>query len=208
MAYSLHFSNSVGLWFLNFNYGKKMSEENDKKENNENTDETSELEEQKGLGKKKLIIIFAGAGLLIIIVAVVLFFLLFGKNKEEEKLEDAVNKQDAAGVPVQDFYPDLFKLEEVKLKLAPEEGSEVEKYLRLSFYTKFKTPEDKFVLSENAELLKNRIASLFESKKPSDIDEIHEKILLKKEIIRLISDILKKDSVENIYYSEFLILDW
>lgn len=186
-----------------------MSEENDNKESSENTDESSELEKQKGLGKKKLIIIFAGAALLIIIVAVVLFFFLFGKDKEEEKLENTVNNVDSAVVtPAQDFYPDLFKMPETKFKLAPEEGSEIEKFLRISFYVKLKNSEDKFLLVDNADLLKNRITSVFEQKKPSDIDEIYEKILLKKKIIRLISDVLKKDSVENIYYSEFLILDW
>lgn len=169
-------------------------------------------EEEEKKGSKKKLFIFVGAGLLVVIIGIVLFFLVFGgskeepeveKEKEEEKTEEVITK-----IIEEDFYPGLVRVPEIKIKLLPENEEDKPWNLRLSLFIEFKTDENKYLLIEKLDIFQKYLISTFEQKKPSEIDDISEKIILKQELVNKITQLLNTDDVENIHFAEFLVLDW
>ncbi len=174
-------------------------------------EETSE----EGSGKKKLVIIIIAAVISILVIGVIVLFLFFrsGDNKksnDEAKMPENEVEQEITSpvISAESFYPGLVKIPETIVELVSEDNSNVRRKLRISFYIKVGNDELKYVLLEKSDLIINKITEYLQGMKLSDIDESFEKILLKQTLIKKISDITGGGKIENIYFSEFLILDW
>ncbi|MGM0418708.1 MAG: flagellar basal body-associated FliL family protein [Thermodesulfobacteriota bacterium] len=174
------------------------------------SEETDKNENQGFLqNRKKLVLIFSGAAVIIIVTASLLFFFLFKSGNgggEAQKSAEEKTKNTAPGPA--DVYTGMVKFPEMRIDLMPESEEEVQKKIRISFYLEFKSDSDKYVMLENMDKLQNFLKIYFSRKKPSHLDTLYEKIMFKKEIFQKVREITESDSLENIYITEFLILDW
>jgi|GEM_PF-4674682 flagellar basal body-associated protein FliL len=174
------------------------------------SEETDKNENQGFLkNRKKLVLIFSGAAVFIIVVASLLFFFLFKDGKGGNKAQKTAEQKTKNTAPdPADVYTGMVKFSEMRIELMPESEDEVQKRVRISFYLEFKSDNDKYVMLENMDKLQNFLKIYFSRKKPSHLDTLYEKIMLKKEIFQKVKEITQSDSLENIYITEFLILDW
>jgi flagellar basal body-associated protein FliL len=171
-----------------------------------------EMEKSRFKITRKLIIIAGGVFLLLVAVLFAVFILFFTGNEENEQKNE--NGPEASGSTVvytpgpEDFYSGLLKFGEITVKLKPEFEEELPRNLRVTVYAEVINDSDKFLLLEKKNLIENYLISYFREKKPSDIDEITEKIIIKQEIFRRINEVSGREIMKNIYFTEFLILDW
>ncbi|MDY0361800.1 MAG: flagellar basal body-associated FliL family protein [Desulforegulaceae bacterium] len=168
-------------------------------------------EETKKPGFKinRKIIIFGGVFLILLIISAAFFIFFFGDNeKENEQKQNEVENTEVYKPGPEDFYPDLFKFAEMTIKLQPQFEEELPKNLRIEIYAEVNEESAKFVLMEKKNIVEKYFKAYFGSKKPSEIDDVTEKIIIKQEIFKKIDEISGKKLMKNIYFTEFLILDW
>lgn len=172
----------------------------------------TEKTEKTGFKINKKIII-AGIVFLILLITSIAFFIFFPlddkkvENENKKKQEKSENSEVYKPVP-EDFYPGLLKFGEMTIKLQPEFKEDLPKNLRIEIYAEVNEDSTRLVLMEKKNVIENYLKTYFESKKPSEIDDIKEKIIIKQEIFKKINEISGKKNMKNIYFTEFLILDW
>ncbi|MCB9481284.1 MAG: flagellar basal body-associated FliL family protein [Desulfobacteraceae bacterium] len=172
-------------------------------------------EENKKTGfkiSKKFIIIGGIILILAVVLSAVFIFFFTGTDKPEEKKDEQKEKpaeiQSVYKPGPEDFYPGLFNFREMTIKLKPEFEEEPPRNLRITIYAEVIEDSDKFILMEKKNTIEKYLVSYFNSKKPSDIDDLSEKLIIKQELFKKINEISGKKIMKNIYFTEFLILDW
>jgi len=179
-----------------------------------NQEETKQNEEQGKKSRKKLFI-FIGIGIIVVIISLALFFFLFfgkGKPKQEVKKQKAAKTEKQTGPPLKPsaevFYPALVKIPEMIISLMPEFPDFPQKKLRLEIYLKFVSDEARYPAIENLDKIQKGIKKIIIKMRPSELDDVSDKILLKQKFYKLVTEYVKTDSLSSIYFTEFLILDW
>jgi flagellar basal body-associated protein FliL len=171
-----------------------------------------EKEKSKFKLSKKLIIIISAASLVFTAILFTVFLLFFLGSDEDSENKDKDSKsgdQESVYLPgPEDFYPGLVKFGEIIVKLKPEFQEELAKNLRITIYAEVNEENDKYILVEKKNLIEQYLVSYFSGKKPSDIDEVTEKLIIKQKILKRINEISGKKIMKNIYFTEFLVLDW
>ncbi|MDY0131262.1 MAG: flagellar basal body-associated FliL family protein [Desulforegulaceae bacterium] len=171
----------------------------------------SEEKEKSKFKISKNLIIIIGGGFLLLGSVFFIVFILFFTDKDIDKTKKAPKPDENQALFVsgpEDFYPGLLKFGEIIVKLKPEFEEELAKNLRITIYAEVIEKSDKLLLIENKNLIEKYLALYFSGKKPSDLDEITEKLFIKQNLFKKINEISGKNIMRNLYFTEFLILDW
>ena len=186
-----------------------MAEE--KQEAKDNKDETAEAGEVKKKRPKKLFFIIGGVVLLLIAIGVPV--LLMSKKTETKKtaeLEIDIAKTDDESRPEGlDDENEFIEGEEPLGAIYPLEtfvlNLKGDKFIRVQIQIEFAQRVISTRFFARLILIRDKIISLLSSKGAEDLQGPKEKEVLKAELKDAINEVLKKEEVKRIYFSQFVI---
>lgn len=148
--------------------------------------------------------------IVVIVVAVLLvgavgggFFMMWNKLAELDALvrpeEDVVEEADEGGLAT---IGALFPLETFIVNLADPKGK---RYLRVTMQIELKEGEPVEILQQRLVQVRDIILMILPTKRFQEIRSVDGKTMLRQEIMTRLNDLLKKEMVNNIYFTEFVI---
>lgn len=147
--------------------------------------------------------------LLLISVLVVLtiglagaFFMMWNKLSTLNTQTNLIANAQAAQNQVANSMGPIFSLETFIVNLADESRS---RYLRVTMDLELNAKSDADMLSDRLPQIRDSILTILPSKRFEDIASIEGKTALRDEIIVKLNDILNKNVVSNIFFSEFVV---
>lgn len=147
--------------------------------------------------------------LLIIIVAVFLlmmgmmgagFFILWSKMDTSSQQEEI--EQEGVEEVLENSIGPLFSLKTFIVNLADHGGK---RYLRISMDLELTDDEIREELEKRLPQIRDNIFTLIPSKTFTELNCAEGKTVLRDEIIARLNDMMMKDSIKNIYFTEFVI---
>ncbi|MBF0227454.1 MAG: flagellar basal body-associated FliL family protein [Desulfobacterales bacterium] len=157
----------------------------------------------KGEAKKSplmLIVIILGV-LLIVISGLLGWILLSSKSTPEVPVIDA-NPSQEAPAPKEPEKSVFYPLESFIVNLKDSGGT---RYLKTTMELELDSDGAKAELDARKPELKNSIIFILSSKTMDEIQDVDGKIILTRELMNRINQMIKKGRVKNIYFTEFII---
>lgn len=190
----------------------------DKKNKPDAEDEPSAAEAQPASSvwssKKKLALIVGGIVFLLLAISVPAVFMVFKKGGGEKAPHDAANDEQAwGGIPVEaeglHDRDEIHEDEEALGAIFPLDTFVVnlqgDRFLRSQIQIEFVQRDVPKRFYPRLVQTRDALVMLLTSKKPEDINTPQGKEMLKSEIKDLLNEILRKQEVKNVYFTQFVI---
>jgi flagellar FliL protein len=130
------------------------------------------------------------------------FFMMWNKLSTLNTQTNLIANAQAAQNQVANSMGPIFSLETFIVNLADESRS---RYLRVTMDLELYAKSDADMLSDRLPQIRDSILTILPSKRFEDIASIEGKTALRDEIIAKLNDILNKNVVSNIFFSEFVV---
>jgi len=128
------------------------------------------------------------------------FFILVGKISSLEA--SMVKSDDGSEQEGLEAVRPIFSLDTMIVNLADQGGR---RYLRVALQTELKTEASIGKLNDRLPQVKDALLKILSSRRFDDVNSTEGKNLLRDELIAKLNEILKDESVSNIYFTEFVI---
>ena len=139
-----------------------------------------------------VLVVFVGAG----------FFMMWNKlNAVSTQNVSTANPASTDGGSTQSTGP-IFPLDTFIVNLADPNGN---RYLRVTIKLELKSDEITEQVEKRLPHIRDGILMILPTKKYSDINSVEGKTALRDQIMASINNLLNKDSVTNIYFTEFVV---
>lgn len=150
---------------------------------------------------KKVLIIIIIAGLFFLVSTGGVFFLLWNKlasleSQNKEVVEEASEQEET------DSIGTIYSVDTFIANLASTDGK---RYLRITMDLDYSENELAEELEGRLPQIRDSILMILTTKRFEDVNNIDGKIALRNEIVEKLNSFLQKGSINNIYFTEFVI---
>lgn len=187
--------------------GKTQSKEPAVDDTSPESELSGSVTEKGRISKKKWIIIAGAVLTLLILVAAGIFSWKFlAGNPGEEKTEEHPSVPETAAVeqtPQDPALVNIFPLAPFKLKIKDDMG---EWEFRVSLSLEAASPPVKEEIEKRQEEIRAIMTPILQSREPSALQDVDNKIALKTELIIAVNKLLKKGKIKNLYFTEFFVI--
>jgi flagellar FliL protein len=154
---------------------------------------------------KKVLALIIGSVLLILGIMGAGFYLMMQKMNQsiaQIQIQAASDQEEEEPEVLEPAMGPLYKMDTLIVNLADQGGK---RYLRVTMELELSAPEVTAEIDTRLPQLRDAILMVLPSKQYSDIGTTEGKILLRDELIVKINGILKKGTVNTLYFTEFVV---
>jgi flagellar FliL protein len=149
----------------------------------------------------KTVLIVVAVGVLLLGGMGAGFYVLWSKISSMEASAQAASSDSDPSVP-EDFVRPVYHLDTLIVNLADQGGR---RYLRMTLDVELEDTEYEMKITERLPQVKDAILKIASTRRFEDISTIAGKNELRDETVARLNEILKKDCVTNLYFTEFVV---